>query len=294
MSKEIQRKPEWIKARIVHSKKCTRMSEIVHKRNLHTVCEEALCPNKGECWNNGRATIMILGGECTRGCAFCGVESSCPSPPDPGEPSRVADAVKAMDLTDVVITSVTRDDLEDGGAGIWAQTIQQIKELVSGISVEVLIPDFAGSLDSLQLVIDAGPDILGHNLEVVPSLYSAARPEADYQRSLDLLKRSHKTGMLTKTSLMVGLGETKDEVLDVMTDAKKAGCEILYLGQYLQPTKEHLPVVRYVPPEEFNMYRDRGMDMGFGVVISGPLVRSSYYTEEQTEYVRKRGTQSGV
>lgn len=288
MSRKIQRKPEWIKARIGHSNKCIRMGEIVHERNLHTVCEEAMCPNKGECWENGRATIMILGDECTRGCAFCGVESSCPPPPDPREPARVADAVKAMDLKDVVITSVTRDDLEDGGAGIWAETILSIKKLVPDISIEVLIPDFKGSLESLQLVIDVEPDILSHNLEVVPSLYSTARPEANYQRSLDLLKSSHNAGMLTKTSLMLGLGETRDEVMDVMTDAQKTGCEILYLGQYLQPTKKHLPVERYVFPEEFDMYRNRGMNMGFGVVVSSPLVRSSYHTKEQTEYVKKR------
>jgi len=282
------RKPEWIKVRLGQGEKCARMGEIVHERDLHTVCEEALCPNRGECWEHGRATIMILGGVCTRGCTFCGVESARPTPPDPGEPTRVADAVKAIGLTDVVITSVTRDDLDDGGADIWAKTIQAIRDTVPGVTIEALIPDFRGAPDALRCVIDAAPDVLGHNLEVVPSLYVAARPEADYKRSLKLLRNSHDAGMLTKTSLMLGLGETTDEILAVMADARDARCEIFYVGQYLQPTKRHLAVERYVLPEEFDMFRDRGLAMGFGVVVSGPLVRSSYHSQEQADYVRRR------
>ena len=293
MSEQKERKPKWIKARVGHGGRCAEMGAIVHQRGLHTVCEEALCPNRGECWEQGRATIMILGGECTRGCAFCGVASACPPPPDAEEPVRVADAVKAMGLSDVVITSVTRDDLDDGGSALWAETIRQVRAAAPETAIEVLIPDFGGCAMALNRVMSAAPDVLGHNLEVVPRLYSIARPDADYERSLELLRRAHQFGMVVKTSLMLGLGETMDEVRTVMEDARATGCEIFYVGQYLQPTKEHLAVERYVHPDEFARIEQLGLEMGFGVVVSAPLVRSSYHSSLQADYLRARAAKDG-
>jgi len=281
-------KPPWIKVRIGQGPGYARVARILRETRLHTVCEEALCPNKGQCWEHGRATILILGDACTRSCGFCHVSSKRPLPCDADEPTRVAEAVKATGLTDVVITSVTRDDLPDGGAAHWAETVRRVHEAVPGILVEVLIPDFGGAPESLQKVIEAKPDVLGHNLETVPSLYATARPEADYERSLSVLRLSAGKGMITKTALMVGLGESADEVMAVMRDARKAGCDIISIGQYLQPTSGHLPVVRYVDPAEFAEFRRQGMEMGFGVVVSAPLVRSSFHSDEQDAFVRKR------
>ena len=282
------RKPPWIRVKVGYGPGFVRMSNLIHDRKLHTVCEQAVCPNRGTCWEHGRATIMILGGTCTRGCGFCGVQTRRPEPCDPGEPTRVAEAVKAMGLRDVVITSVTRDDLDDGGAAIWAETVRLVREAVPGILIEVLVPDFAGSRDSLAKVLAEGPAVCGHNLEVVPSLYSSARPTADYGRSLDLLRWSHESGSITKTSIMVGLGEREDEVVEVMRDTRGAGCEIFYIGQYLQPTKQHLPVREYVEPVVFERYKETGIGMGFPVLVSAPLVRSSYHSEEQAEFVRAK------
>ena len=281
----------------------TKLKNIIHGRKLHTVCEEALCPNMGRCWESGRATLMILGNRCTRSCAFCGA-ASLPRPVqrayghevqtgwhgacDENEPHCVAEAVREMGLSNVVITWVTRDDLEDGGARIWAETIRCVREAVPGICVEVLVPDFRGSIRAFKTVMEAKPEILGHNLETVSSLYKRIRPQADYGQSLRLLKTANEYGFITKTSIMVGVGETADEVFDLMKDAIEAGCDIFYVGQYLQPTKEHVPVHRYVKPDEFEIYRERGLEMGFKVVVSGPLVRSSYHSEEQAEYVRSR------
>jgi lipoic acid synthetase len=279
-------KPDWLKVRLPHGPQHARLKSIIQKLDLHTVCEEALCPNQGRCWENGKATIMILGGVCTRDCRFCAVSPGQPGPTDREEPERAAAAVRALGLRDVVITSVTRDDLADGGAAVWARTLRRIREAVPGATLEALVPDFAGSETSLDAVLDAGPDILGHNLETVPSLYARARPCADYTRSLALLANAHERGVITKTALMLGLGETSREVRTTMKDALKAGCDILYLGQYLQPTKAHLPVQRYVHPDEFDAHRKQGLDIGFKVVVSAPLVRSSYYSEEQAEYVR--------
>ena len=281
-------KPPWIKVRIGQGPGYSRVARILRETRLHTVCEEALCPNKGQCWEHGRATILILGDACTRSCGFCHVSSRRPLPRDADEPTRVAKAVKATGLTDVVITSVTRDDLPDGGAAHWAETVRRVHETAPGILVEVLVPDFGGSRESLQNVIEAKPDVLGHNLETVPSLYATVRPEADYERSLAVLWQSSRSGMITKTALMVGLGEPENEVVAVMRDARKAGCEIIFIGQYLQPTSGHLPVVRYVEPAEFDAYRRKGLEMGFGVVVSAPLVRSSYHADEQDAYVRQR------
>jgi lipoic acid synthetase len=281
------KKPDWLKVRVPHGAGFVRMKGIIQGGHLHTVCEEALCPNMGRCWEKGRATIMILGDKCSRACSFCNVRAEQSGICDEGEPARVAEAVKQMGLRDVVITSVTRDDLEDGGAHIWAETIRLVHEAVPGILVEVLIPDFGGSLSSLKLVLEARPEVLGHNLETVRSLYSRVRPQADYRRSIELLKRAHDHGAIVKTGIMVGVGETKEEVYDLMGDARRAGCDIFYVGQYLQPTKKHLAVSRYVTPAEFDEYRDKGLQMGFKVVVSAPLVRSSYHSEEQERYLRQ-------
>ena len=280
------RKPDWIKSRIGGGPEFKRLDSILRDKKLHTVCEEAMCPNRGKCWEKGRATLMILGDICTRGCSFCNVTPGKPPACDNDEPRRVADAVKAMGIKDIVITSVTRDDLKDGGAAIWAETIRRVYEAVPGIFIETLIPDFGGSKDALKTVMDAEPGILGHNLETVPSLYTTVRPKANYRQSLELLNRAHKYSMVTKSGIMVGLGETSDEMLSVMKDLIEAACDILYIGQYLQPTKKNLPVSRYVEPSEFESYKSKGLEMGFKVVVSGPLVRSSYHSEEQAEFIK--------
>lgn len=283
---KLKAKPAWLKVRVGGGPNYERVRNLMSKQDLHTVCDEALCPNKGRCWEHGRATIMILGGVCSRNCRFCNVENGTPGIFDSAEPYRVAEAVKNMGLREIVITSVTRDDLPDGGASAWAESINRIRELCPGIIVEVLVPDFGGREDLLRKVLDAGPDIVGHNLETVPSLYSEVRPQADYGRSLELLKRVHDSGMIAKTGLMLGLGEISDEVISVMRDARGAGCDIFFAGQYLQPSDKHLDVVRFVAPEEFDMYRKIGLEMGFSVVVSSPLVRSSFHTEEQFEFLR--------
>jgi lipoic acid synthetase len=281
-----QPKPDWLKVKIGSGPNYTRVRDIINENSLHTVCQEALCPNMGACWEHGRATLMILGNNCTRSCSFCNVASDAPSLPDPDEPQRVAEAVKAMSLKEIVITSVTRDDLEDGGAGIWAETIAAVRSATPDITIEVLIPDFNGSETSLNTVMAAKPDVLGHNLETVAVLYPRVRPDADYQRSLTVLKRTHQHGLIAKTGIMLGLGETTTDVLNLMRDADSAGCHILYIGQYLQPSADHLPVHRYVEPDEFAMYREEGLKTGFKVVVSAPLVRSSYHSEEQTRFLK--------
>ena len=285
-------KPPWLRVRLGGGPGYKRLHAILQARNLRTVCDEALCPNKGRCWENGRATIMILGDVCSRRCAFCNVTPGKPAPCDAGEPRRVAEAVKAMGIHDVVITSVTRDDLADGGAAIWAETLRRIREAVPAILLEVLVPDFGGSPEALDRVLEARPTILGHNLETVSELYGKVRPQADYRRSLAVLSHAHRRGFTTKTGIMVGVGETAEQVHDTMSDALKAGCDILYIGQYLQPSRKHLPVLRYVEPGEFDDYRQRGLKMGFKVVVSAPLVRSSYHSEEQAAYVATRGAGS--
>lgn len=283
-----ERKPDWLKVRLAQGRNYKHLKRLVHERGLHTVCEEALCPNMGTCWEHGRATLMILGDVCSRGCRFCAVGSGKPGRPDTKEPGQVADAVKAMGLRDVVITSVTRDDLEDGGATLWAETIRLVHEAVRGIRVEVLIPDFGGDRKALQTVFDAKPEVLGHNLETVPALYARARPNADYRQSLNVLRRAHDQGLITKTGIMVGVGETREQVVSVMKEAVAAGCDIFYAGQYLQPTRGHLPVDRYVEPGEFDFFTKKGLELGFQVVVAGPLVRSSYHSEEQERFVGRR------
>lgn len=275
------RRPEWLKAPIPAGENYARLNALVQEHRLHTVCAEARCPNMGECWNAGTATFMILGDTCTRSCGFCAVKTGRPEGLDAGEPSRVAEAVQKLRLRHAVLTSVNRDELFDGGAQIFAETIRRTRELSPGTKIEVLIPDFKGDEFALNIVLDAFPDILNHNTETVPRLYSVVRPQAQYTRSLELLERAKRRGFVTKTGLMVGIGERSEEVLAVMRDLRAVSCDILTLGQYLQPTKEHLPVDRFVTPEEFAMYKRAGMEMGFSHVESGPLVRSSYHAEQQ-------------
>lgn len=273
-------RPEWLKAKIPGGENYTHLRSIMQSHSLHTVCEEARCPNMGECWNNGTATFMILGDVCTRSCGFCAVKTGKPLELDAGEPRRVAAAVHLLGLRHAVITSVNRDELYDGGAQIFAETIRQVRALNPPTKIEVLIPDFKGEEFALDIVLDALPDILNHNTETVPRLYHRVRPQAQYDRSLQLLDRAKRRGFLTKTGLMLGLGENIAEVIDVMSDLKAIRCDILTLGQYLQPTKTHLPVERFVHPREFNSLKEIGLEMGFKHVESGPLVRSSYHAEE--------------
>jgi len=276
-----QARPEWLKAKIPAGENVVRLKGLVERYKLHTVCEEARCPNMGECWHNGTATFIILGDVCTRSCGFCAVKTGMPPQLDADEPRRVAEAVKLLGVRHAVITSVNRDELFDGGAQIFAETIREVRALNPGTRVEVLIPDFKGEEFALEIVLSAFPDILNHNTETVPRLYPSVRPQAKYERSLELLLRAKKRGFVTKTGMMLGLGERTGEVEDVMKDLAGVGCDVLTLGQYLQPTKEHLPVHRYVHPDEFRQLKETGMNMGFKHVESGPLVRSSYHAEHQ-------------
>jgi lipoyl synthase len=288
------KKPDWLRVRIGSGAQFKRVADLVRNGGLHTVCEEALCPNRGACWEHGRATLLILGATCSRGCTFCNVASGTPAPPDTDEPARVAGAVRAMGLRDVVLTSVTRDDLPDGGAAHWAATIRAVQAAVPGICVEVLVPDFGGDAAALDTVLAARPDVLAHNLETVPRLYPAVRPEADYARSLAVLRRAHAAGCIVKTGIMAGLGETDAEIETLMRDAHAAGAALFTIGQYLQPSRRHRPVARYVEPAVFDAYRDTGRAIGFAVVLSAPLVRSSLHAEEQSAYVARRRAAGGA
>ena len=272
-------KPDWLKVNIPAGEEFARLKKLMRGQNLHTVCEEARCPNVAECWNAGTATFMILGDVCTRSCGFCNVKTGRPTWLDRDEPRRVAEAIRAMRVRHAVITSVNRDELPDGGAKMFAETLRQVRALNPGVAVEVLIPDFQGERWALEIVLSERPDILNHNTETVPRLYRTVRPQAKYERSLQVIRWSKEAGMVTKSGIMVGLGETNDEVLQVMRDLRSSGCDIMTIGQYLQPTKEHLPVERYVSLEEFAMFKREGDAMGFAQVESGPLVRSSYHAE---------------
>lgn len=274
-----QRLPPWLKIRFTPSDRFLNVRSAVRKNKLHTVCESAACPNQNECWNSGTATFMILGTICSRSCRFCNIRKGSPDGPDHDEPSRVAHAVASLDLKYAVITSVTRDDLADGGAALFAATIKAIRSRSPACRVEVLIPDFKGSETALRTVLDVSPDVLNHNIETVPALYPAVRPQADYDQSLALLASAHAEGALTKTGLMLGLGESSDEVRMVMHDLRKAGCSILTFGQYLQPGKKQLSVEKYYHPDEFASLRDVAKSMGFQHVVAGPHVRSSYHAE---------------
>jgi lipoic acid synthetase len=273
-------RPSWIRGRAPQGATYERLRGLVRGLELHTVCEEAHCPNLGECWNRGTATFMILGEVCTRACGFCAVRTGLPGrPPDADEPRRVADAVARMGLRHAVVTSVNRDDQPDGGASIFAATVAAIRARVSACAVEVLVPDFKGRWDALQLVLDARPDVLNHNVETVPRLYRQARPGASFPRSLELLRRSKDTGLLTKSGIMVGLGEEWPEIEQTIGAIRTSGTEVLTVGQYLRPSPQHLPVRRYYSPEEFDALRAFALGLGFAHVESGPLVRSSYHAE---------------
>jgi lipoyl synthase len=274
-------RPEWIRARAPMGEGYERLRTLLRGTGLHTVCEEARCPNIGECWNRGTATFMILGDVCTRACGFCAVKTGLPgAAPDPDEPRRVAEAVLRMGLRHAVITSVNRDDQRDGGASIFAGVIREIRARIPGCTVEVLIPDFKGDWAALEIVIDARPDVLNHNTETVPRLYREVRPGARFSRSLELLRRSRQAGLRTKSGIMVGLGEESDEVRETIRAIRAAGTDVLTVGQYLRPSAEHLPLRRYYTPQEFQEIKEFSQALGFSHVESGPLVRSSYHAEE--------------
>src|SRR5215207_2536964 len=258
----VVRKPPWLKMKMPAGEEFARLLKLVNDENLHTVCQSAKCPNMGECWAAGTATLMILGDVCTRSCGFCHIATGKPPVLDLDEPHRVGHAVRVMNLNHVVITSVNRDELPDGGAAVWAHTIREIRRQSPGTSVEVLIPDFCGNWDALQLVLDEKPEILNHNIETVPRLYKTVRPQAKYHRSLELLKIAKQQGLVTKTGAMLGLGEEEHEIDAVLDDLVAIGCDILTLGQYLQPNAKHLPVERWVHPDEFTMWKDRGERRG--------------------------------
>ncbi len=279
------RKPAWLRVKLPAGPGYGSLRQTIDDNRLHTVCESAKCPNMGECWSRGTATIMILGDVCTRSCGFCHIKTGRPPELDIEEPLRVAAAAAKMKLRHIVITSVNRDELKDGGAGIWAGTITQIRAASPGTTIEVLIPDFCGHWADLQTVLDARPDILNHNIETVPSQYHRVRPQAKYPRSLELLRRAKERGFLTKTGLMLGIGETDAELMVTLGDIRRQNVDILTLGQYLQPTREHLPIDRWITPEQFAHFKQAGLEMGFSVVESGPLVRSSYHADEQAAVV---------
>jgi lipoyl synthase len=275
----VGKRPEWLKVKLPTGENYANVRDLMRRQHLHTVCEEARCPNMAECWNNKSATFMILGDTCTRSCGFCNIKVGMPNELDVNEPGRVADSVKEMDLKHVVITSVNRDELKDGGATIFKECVRLINEKMYDTTVEILIPDFRGVVEAFEIIMKNPPDILNHNLETVPRLYPVVRPQAKYDRSLKLIKWFKEKGLKTKSGIMVGIGERSEEVLDLMKDLVAYGCDILTIGQYLQPTKNHLPVDRFVTPEEFNMYKEEGLKMGFKIVESSPLVRSSYHAD---------------
>jgi len=281
------RKPDWLKVRLPAGANYLRIDAYHRKQGLHSVCRSAACPNQGECWNRGTATFMILGNLCTRNCAFCNVGHAAPLPPDPDEAEKVATAVAELGLRHAVITSVTRDDLPDGGAAQFAALTEALRRLAPGCRIELLIPDLQGNEAALKAILAAGPDILGHNLETVPRLYPKVRQGADYQRSLQLLQRCRTLGpqVATKSGIMLGLGEARDEIVQLFHDLLRTGCQHLTIGQYLAPTRNHYPVERYVPPEEFSELKQIALGLGFRHLESGPLVRSSYHADMQCEEV---------
>lgn len=280
---KLRRRPEWIRVRVPNGENYDFLKRLMRTKQLHTVCEEALCPNIGECWGSGTATFLIMGDICTRSCGFCDIKTGRPLPLDWEEPARVAEAVRAMNLRHVVITSVNRDERKDGGAPIFALVIQRIREVQPGCSIEVLIPDFKGSEAALKIVMDARPEILNHNVETVPRLFKKVQPQDKYEWALTTLRNARRMqpDVLTKSGIMLGLGEEMDEVKEVMRDLADCGVDILTIGQYLQPSRQHLPLERYYLMEEFEELRQYGLDLGYKWVESGPLVRSSYHAEQQ-------------
>ena len=275
-----RQKPDWLKIRIPAGKGYLGVKEIVSRHKLHTICTSGSCPNMCDCWERGTATLMILGDICTRSCKFCNVKTGKPLPADHEEPERVAESVRLMGLKHCVLTSVDRDDLEDLGAGIWAETIRQVKGKNPGTTIEALIPDFQGREDLLRIVMDSGPEVISHNLETVRRLTPQVRSVASYDRSLEVIRQIAASGIRSKSGIMTGLGEQPEEILETMDDLRSVGCEVFTLGQYLQPSKKHLPVVSFTSPEEFESYRLAGLEKGFIHVESQPLVRSSYRAEK--------------
>jgi lipoic acid synthetase len=274
-------KPDWLKIKLTSTGAYPTIRKIVEERRLHTICTSGRCPNIGQCWNRGVATFMILGDICTRACKFCATQTGKPLPPDPLEPQKIAESIRLMQLRHCVITSVDRDDLPDRGAAHWAAVIRAIRETTPHTTIETLLPDFDAEPQWLDIPLDAKPDIAGHNLETVERLTPLVRSRAGYRKSLDVLAHAAKRGYITKSGIMLGLGETRRETLDVMHDARRAGVRIFTIGQYLQPTRRHLPVAGYIPPAQFDYYREAGLEMGFSHVASSPLTRSSYMAEEQ-------------
>lgn len=286
-SAERPRLPSWFKVTAQTGPDYLDIKQTMDRLKLHTICEEARCPNRWECWNARTATFLILGDICTRRCHYCSVETGRPLAVDHGEPKRVAEAVQALGLRHAVITSVNRDELPDGGAAIFAETIRQTRALSRGCTIEVLIPDFEGNEAALVMVCAEKPEILNHNIETVRRLFPSLRPQGKYQRSIELLRTAKQRGMTTKSGLILGMGETLDEARQVMRDLRAVGCDILTIGQYLQPTRAHLPVARYYDPSDFAALKDEGLALGFTHVESGPLVRSSYHAEQQTTLTMK-------
>ena len=282
IAQSAERKPPWLKRRLPSGPDYEQTRRLIRRQGLHTVCQEAACPNMFECFSNHTATFLILGDLCTRNCSFCNVAHGRPGAPDLREPARVAEAAAEMGLAYVVITSVTRDDLPDGGASVFAETIRTLRSRISGVRIEVLIPDFQGDAAALKTVLDSGPDVLNHNIETVPRLYPEVRPQADYRRSLALLVRAHRLAehIPTKSGIMLGLGEKDGEIRRTLMDLRETGCSILTLGQYLRPGPNHHPVARYVHPQEFETWRRAALDMGFKAAASEPFVRSSYHAHE--------------
>jgi len=274
------RKPEWLRVKLPTGENFLKVRKLVDQHKLHTICESGSCPNMGECWGAGTATFMILGNICTRSCGFCAVATGRPLPPDPHEPKRVAESVKLMGVKHCVITSVDRDELKDGGSIIWAETVNEIRRISPGTTLETLIPDFKGEWENLQRIIDVKPEIVSHNMETVRRLTKKVRIQAKYDRSLEVLQRLKEGGIKTKSGLMLGLGESKEEIIETINDLRSVDCDILTLGQYLQPTPKHLPVAEFIRPEVFAELKEIALEKGFKFVESGPLVRSSYHAEK--------------
>lgn len=278
--KERARKPDWLRVKLPTGENFKKVAGIVGEHKLHTICQSGNCPNMGECWGAGTATFMILGNVCTRSCGFCSVATGRPEAVDPFEPARVARSVELMGVKHCVITCVDRDDLDDGGADIWAKTIRAVRRRSPETKLETLIGDFQGKWENLQVVLEAAPDVLSHNMETVRRLTKQVRVQAKYDRSLEVLMRAKRAGLRTKSGIMLGLGETDAEILETMDDLRSVGCDVMTMGQYLQPTKKHLPVAEFVTPERFARYREEGLKRGFRFVESAPLVRSSYHAEK--------------
>ncbi len=280
MEKKVTRKlPPWMKMKLPSGQNYSRVRNLMNRYRLHTICASGNCPNAGECWGNGTATFMILGDICTRNCKFCGVKTGRPLPPDQDEPERIARSVEILELKHCVITSVDRDDLEDGGAGMWAATIKAVKKINPGTTIEVLIPDFNGEKEQVDKISAARPEVISHNLETVRRLTPEIRSKADYDTSLGVIEHISRSGIVAKSGIMLGLGETGNEVTETMDDLLKAGCQVMTIGQYLAPTKDHMPVKSYIRPELFERYRETGQKKGFRFIESSPLVRSSYLAE---------------